>query len=131
MSEKQLDRRHFLVRSTGGVTAAWATSSLLASELPMVDHPRATSGDNRHEPDWSKHLTVTVGPDKADIVGNTEEAIQPAVDYAARLGSSSVKILPGKYRFRNSVFLPSVSGSSTAVTTRALQSTYRARRKMW
>ncbi|NOY41777.1 MAG: hypothetical protein GXP26_08075 [Planctomycetes bacterium] len=107
MNEKQLDRRRFLGRSTGVVAAAWATPSLLASELPPVDHPRATSGDNRHEPDWSERLTVTVGPDKADIVGNTEKAIQAAVDYAARWGNGSVKILPGEYRFRNSVFLPS------------------------
>jgi hypothetical protein len=79
----------------------------VAGELPPVVHPRAISGDTRHEPDWSQRLIVTVGPKKADIVGNTDKAIQAAVDFVARLGSGSVKILPGEYHCRNSVFLPS------------------------
>lgn len=107
MIDKQLNRRCFLGRSTGAVAATWATSTLMAGELPPVTQPRATSGDDRHQPDWDEQLTVTVGPDKADIVGTTEKAIQAAVDYVARLGNGSVKILPGEYRFRNSVFLPS------------------------
>jgi len=104
---RQLNRRHFLSHSTSAVAATLATSAAIASESPPVTNPRATSGDNRHEPDWSQQLTITVGPGKADIVGKNEKAIQAAVDYVARLGSGSVKILPGEYRLRNSVFLPS------------------------
>jgi len=103
----QLDRRRFLGSSFGLATATCASSLLLADELPQVTNPRATSGDRRFEPDWENRLTITVGPDKADIVGTSEIAIQAAVDYVARLGSGTVKILPGEYRCRNSVFLHS------------------------
>jgi nitrous oxidase accessory protein NosD len=69
--------------------------------------PRATSGDDRVEPAWKEKLTVTVGNSWGDIQGNSEKAIQAAVDYTARLGGGTVEILPGTYRFRNSVFLAS------------------------
>lgn len=102
----KLNRRRFLGRSAGVATAMLSGGWAAAEEFPAVDDPRATSGDRRFEPDWEKRLTVTVGPERADIIGSTERAIQAAVDYVARLGSGSVKILPGEYRFRNSVFLP-------------------------
>jgi hypothetical protein len=47
-------------------------------------------------------------------VGADHRAIQAAVDYVAGLGGGTVKILPGKYRFRNAVQLRSkvrISGS--------------------
>jgi polygalacturonase len=52
-------------------------------------------------------MTVTVGPDKADLVGLTDKVIQAAIDYVARKGGGTVRILPGSYRFRNSIFLQS------------------------
>jgi hypothetical protein len=52
-------------------------------------------------------LTVTVGPRKADLVGGDDKAIQAAVDYVARLGGGTVHVLPGTYRCRNAVYLPS------------------------
>ena len=66
---------------------------------------RATSGDRVQEPLWDEGLTITVGPDKADVVGLTDRAIQAAVDYVVRLGGGTVRILPGAYRLRNSIFL--------------------------
>jgi len=102
----QLDRRRFLGSSLGLASAACASSFSLGDELPLVTNPRATSGDQRFEPDWESRLTISVGPAKADIIGASEVAIQAAVDYVARLGSGTVKILPGEYRCRNSVFLP-------------------------
>jgi len=116
MSLVQLDRRRFFGSSLGFASAAYASSLAWAGDLPEVVDPRATSGDQRFEPDWESRLTVTVGPAKADIVGNSEVAIQAAVDYVARLGSGTVKILPGQYTCRNSVFLPSkirIVGSGT------------------
>lgn len=80
---------------------------LLADDRPPVTNPRATSGDTASEPDWSQRLTITVGPDKADLVGSTEKVIQAGVDYVARFGGGTVKILPGTYKLRNSVFLQS------------------------
>jgi len=79
----------------------------LRAERPPVTQPRATSGDTAIEPAWDERLTISVGPDKADIRGNTDRAIQAAVDYVARLGGGTVQILPGEYRLRNSVFLAS------------------------
>jgi hypothetical protein len=59
------------------------------------------------EPNWSEHLTLTVGPERADLVGTNEKVIQAAVDWVARFGGGTVKILPGVYRFRNAVYLQS------------------------
>ncbi len=52
-------------------------------------------------------LSVTVGPQKADLVGANEKVIQAAVDYIAGWGGGTVHILPGTYRMRNSVSLRS------------------------
>jgi hypothetical protein len=80
----------------------------LAEERPTVTNPRATSGDTAEEPDWAQRLTVTVGPGKeADLRGSNEKVIQAGVDYVARLGGGTVKILPGVYRMRNAVYLQS------------------------
>jgi hypothetical protein len=75
--------------------------------MPEVTHPRATSGDAVVEPDWDDKLTITVGPGKAVLTGDSDKVIQAAADYAARLGGGTVRILPGTYRMRNSIFTPS------------------------
>ena len=80
---------------------------LQAAERPAVSTPRATSSDTAVEPDWSQRLTITVGPDKADLVGTSDRVLQAAVDYVARLGGGTVKVLPGTYRLRNAVYLQS------------------------
>jgi hypothetical protein len=80
-------------------------ASAIASETPAS--PRATIGDSVVEPAWEQRLAITVGPAKADIVGTSEKAIQAAVDYVARFGGGTVKILPGTYRLRNAVYLQS------------------------
>ena len=46
--------------------------SMQAAEPPPVSYPRATSGDSVAEPAWSERLTITVGPDHADLSGTTE-----------------------------------------------------------
>lgn len=79
-------------------------TAAIASETPP---PRATLGDAVVEPVWERRLTVTVGPANADIVGTGEKALQAAVDYVARFGGGTVKILPGTYRLRNAVYLQS------------------------
>src|SRR6185436_902821 len=85
---------------------------------PMVSTPRATSGDTAIEPDWQQRLTITVGPEKASLVGTSDRVLQAAVDYVSRLGGGTVKVLPGTYRLRNAVYLQSKvrlagSGSET------------------
>lgn len=84
------------------VTGAFTAFAENASKAP-----RATLGDSVMEPVWEQHLTITVGPANADIVGTSEKAIQAAVDYVARFGGGTVKILPGTYRLRNAVYLQS------------------------
>jgi hypothetical protein len=108
-----LSRRAFFRLAAGmasiGTGAAWAV------DRPPVTQPRATSGD-RVEPDWQERLTVTVGPRKADLVGSTDRVLQAAVDYVARLGGGTVRVLPGTYRLRNAVYLRShvrILGSGT------------------
>src|SRR5690242_10030222 len=75
-------------------------------DLPPNTNPRAIYGDGA-EPDWEERVTITVGPEKADLVGATDCVLQAAVDYVARLGGGTVRVLPGTYRLRNSVFLAS------------------------
>lgn len=98
--------RRTWIRAISGMAAgaAWMRASR-AGELPDITKPRATSGDSAIEPNWDERLTVTVGPDKADITGQTGRVIQAAVDYAIRLGGGTVKILPGLYPLRNAIRL--------------------------
>jgi hypothetical protein len=101
-----LDRRQFL-QATGALAAgAVCAGRACAEDTPKVTHPRATSGD-AVEPDWQQRLTITVGTQKADLVGSDHRVIQAAVDYVARLGGGTVHLLPGTYRLRNAVYLQS------------------------
>ncbi len=104
-----------------------ANQPLGGDELPRVTNPRATDGDDVHEPNWTERLTITVGPDKADLVGRDDKVIQAAVDYVARLGGGTVQLLPGTFTLRNAIFLPSRlrlrgSGSDTVITKIASES---------
>ena len=100
-----MDRRVFFARAATVLAATPFAPWALAEDRPAVTDPRATSGDTAHEPDWKERLTITVGPKKADLVGETNKAIQAGVDYVARLGGGTVHVLPGVYRMRNAVFL--------------------------
>ncbi len=86
-----------------------------ADDLPTNTNPRAIFGDSVG-PDWKQRMTITVGHEKADLVGTTDRVIQAAVDYVARKGGGTVRVLPGTYRLRNSIFLQSkvrILGSGT------------------
>ncbi len=98
-------RRDFLT-TAGLLAASVATGLAPADERSSDTGPRATSGD-AVQPDWRHRLTVRVGPDKGDLVGRDDKVIQAAVDYVARLGGGTVQLLPGTYRLRNAVYLPS------------------------
>jgi hypothetical protein len=116
MNQLQLSRRGFLA---SGILAVAGAS--VAGERPRVANPRATDGDEKFEPNWNKKLTLTVGPKKADLVGDNDKVIQAALDYVARLGSGTVKLLPGTFTCRNSITLPSRvrllgSGSDSIIT---------------
>jgi hypothetical protein len=99
-------RRQFL-RTVGGLVAGvFGAIRTRAGDLPKNTNPRAIFGDSA-EPDWDQRLTITVGHKKADLVGTTDKAIQAAVDYVAHRGGGTVRVLPGTYRLRNSIFLQS------------------------
>jgi len=80
-------------------------ATIYASERPVVTQPRQTSGDKVVQPSWQDTLSVTVGNEDADLVGNDQRAIQAAVDYVARFGGGTVHIKAGTYRLRNAVYL--------------------------
>ena len=105
------------------------TDSVVSSEdgRPKVTRPRATEGDDRSEPDWDEHLTITVGNQGADINGKDDRAIQAAVDYIRRIGTGTVKLTAGVFQLRNSIHLPSNlrmigSGDDTVITKDASHS---------
>lgn len=106
MTFNRFSRRLFL-GATGALTTVGLGRLARADERPHVGDPRATDGDDVSEPNWKERLTVTVGPDKADLVGKNDKVIQAAVDYVARLGGGTVRILPGTYTLRNSIVLSS------------------------
>ena len=70
MSRIDCTRRYFLAATcrVAAVGLGGAAQNLLAGELPPASNPRATDGDQRHEPVWEKSLTITVGPKQADLV---------------------------------------------------------------
>ena len=103
---RNLTRRRFL-NAAAVLGAAGFSTAIRSADDPPVRNPRTTDGDEAAEPDWSERLTVTVGRDKADIAGTSDKALQAAVDYVARLGGGTVHVLPGTYRLRNAVYLPS------------------------
>jgi hypothetical protein len=105
---QRLHRRHFLQTVGGVIAGAYCAMLTKGDDLPRNIRPRAISGD-RVEPDWEQGMTVTVGRRDADLVGATDRVIQAAVDYVARWGGGggTVRVLPGTYRLRNSIFLRS------------------------
>lgn len=109
-------RRSFCATAAGIACGAALARPTWAAEPPPVTNPRATDGDQVHEPDWAQRMTLTVGPANADLVGRDDKAIQAALDYLARLGGGTVQLLPGTYTLRNAIFLPSgsrLAGSGT------------------
>ncbi len=107
VNKQLVNRRAFDGLATGLVAGTGFHRLVQGAEPPRVKNPRATDGDQRFEPDWEKRLTLTVGQKKGDLVGQDDKVIQAAVDYMARMGGGTVRILPGKYVFRNAVHLPS------------------------
>jgi hypothetical protein len=104
-------RRRFVAASTGLATALAWDRRLQAGpvdEPPAVPvaNPRAISGD-RIEPDWKEMYTISVGPTNGDLVGTTDRVLQAAVDQVAAKGGGTVLVLPGTFRLRNAVILPS------------------------
>jgi len=92
--------------ATTAISVGMLCSAVGADEKPKPIRPRAISGD-AVSPKWDQRLTITVGPEKADLVGADDKVIQAALDYVARLGGGTVHVLPGTYRLRNSIFLRS------------------------
>lgn len=104
-----------------GIAAAASIGSVGAADPPKVTNPRSTDGDDRFEPKWDERFILTVGNKDADLVGKDDRVLQAAVDYVARMGGGTVRLLPGTYTLRNAVFLPSRirllgSGAETIIT---------------
>lgn len=101
-----MNRRTFLATTQAVLGSGVLSAADTRPQAPAVTRPRATSGD-AIEPDWEQRIKITVGPEKADMVGSDHRLIQAAVDYVAGLGGGTVQILPGTYRFKNAVQLRS------------------------
>jgi parallel beta-helix repeat protein len=119
MSRRGINRRDFLLEA-GLVTAA-ALQPVGAATMPGGEHQRATDGDDRFEPNWEERFILTVGNKAGDLIGKDDRVLQAAVDYVARMGGGTVRLLPGTYTLRNAVFLPSKlrllgSGTDTIIT---------------
>lgn len=98
--------RNYLLAVAAIIAGAIVTASAWAAEPASSEDPRAVYGDAA-EPNWDEAMTITVGPASADLVGATDKSIQAAVDYIARRGGGTVRLGPGIYQLRNSIFLQS------------------------
>jgi len=123
-----LNRRSFLLSGglAAGVYAGFGVT-LAGDTRPRVLKPRATDGDETAEPDWEQRFSLTVGRTQGDLIGKDDRVLQAAVDYVARMGGGTVRILPGQYTLRNSVYLPGKirllgSGKETIITKSASES---------
>src|SRR5687768_10257444 len=101
-----MNRRTFLVAPAAALGTRLLGAADGKPQAPAVTRPRATAGDPI-EPDWEQRVKITVGPEKADIMGSDQRVIQAGVDYVAGLGGGTVQILPGTYKFRGAVRLRS------------------------
>ncbi len=99
-------RRDFLSAAPAVIAGGLMLQRVKGDELPTPPNPRATAGDAA-EPKWESRLTLTVGPNKADLAGSDEKAIQAGVDYLAGQGGGTLHVLPGTYRLRNAISLRS------------------------
>ena len=106
-------RRRFLGASLG--LGAAVTATCRGDVFPRADEP--PSGAD-HQPEG--HLgrpdraglegdahDLGSGRGKGDLVGCSEKVLQAAVDQVAARGGGTVRIVPGTYRLRNAVYLPS------------------------
>lgn len=121
MLHRPVSRRSFLAATGSFVAAGTAWGPVPAFDRPRVLNPRATDGDEAFEPNWEERFTLTVGQKNGDLAGGSDRVLQAAVDYVARQGGGTVKLLPGTWTLRNSVFLPSRirligSGAETIIT---------------
>lgn len=99
-------RRQFL-RLAWATLLGSSTVGLRGAETTTASNGvRAVSGD-RVEPNWQERFKITVGPRDADLVGTNDKVIQAAVDYVAQLGGGTVRLLPGVYSLRNTIWLRS------------------------
>lgn len=120
MPTRRWTRRTFLAL-TGCAISASRLAASPDDDRPPVTDPRATDGDDRHEPDWEEQLTVDVGPHRHGLISRDHQAIQGALDYVARWGGGTVQLAPGTYVLRNALVLPSRvrlrgSGPDTVIT---------------
>jgi hypothetical protein len=107
MAKQDVSRRRFLKTACSTAASLGISVTAWCDGLPPVTEPRATDGDETHEPKWDEQFTITVGPVKADLVGTSDRVIQAAVDTMARRGGGTVHLMPGTYTLRNAVRLSS------------------------
>jgi parallel beta-helix repeat protein len=50
-------------------------------------------------------MQVSVGPDDGDLRGADDKILQAGIEYLVRLGGGILKVLPGEFTLRNSIYL--------------------------
>jgi hypothetical protein len=91
----------------------------LAFGLAAVVWLTSVVGCSRLHTREEKSAIITVGHEKADVIGDDNTAIQKAIDRVAAVGGGTVRIKAGTYTLWNSVRLAShvtVAGEGTAKT---------------
>ena len=63
-------------------------------------NPRENRSRTRHG-----GLTLSVGPQNADLIGSDDKILQAGLDYLHRLGGGTLEIRAGEYSMRNALYL--------------------------
>lgn len=80
-----------------------AVPDTVANDQEAVDEQSVTS---TNRPMRSRQNPVlTVGQAEGDLRGNDDKIIQAGIEYLHRLGGGTLKVLPGVYNLRNSIYL--------------------------
>ena len=63
-------------------------------------------------------LVLTLGQTEGDFQGKDDKGIQAAIEYLNRLGGGTLRLLPGRYTLRNSIYLrPRITLQGSGDTT--------------
>jgi len=70
--------------------------------LKAAGEPAATANRPMRQ---RSSMILTVGQTEGDLQGKDDKIIQAGIDYLARLGGGTLRILPGVYQLRNAIHL--------------------------
>lgn len=81
-------------------------------------------------------MQLSVGPNDGDLRGDDDKILQAGIEYLVRFGGGILKLLPGEFTLRNSIYLHAKvslegSGETTVLRKAAVSTSHFARLSEW